>query len=75
MVLGIPVIASDCHSGPGEILNNGTLGRLVPVNDSGELATAIIDTLKKGQNTELLKQRAKDFDIETIAEKYIEVIS
>jgi glycosyltransferase involved in cell wall biosynthesis len=33
MAVGCPVISSDCKYGPGEILDNGSCGRLVPVCD------------------------------------------
>ncbi|MEO8498454.1 MAG: glycosyltransferase, partial [Planctomycetota bacterium] len=46
MVCGTPVIASDCPSGPREILgDDNKLGCLVPVADAKALADAIADAM------------------------------
>lgn len=41
LALGTPVVATDCRSGPAEILDGGRLGALVPVGDVFALARAI----------------------------------
>ena len=45
LALGTPIVATNCPSGPAEILDNGKWGRLVPVGDEEALGAAIIDTL------------------------------
>jgi glycosyltransferase involved in cell wall biosynthesis len=40
---GTPIIATDCPSGPREILNNGDYGDLVPVGDPAALAERIYE--------------------------------
>ncbi|MEA5566435.1 glycosyltransferase [Anabaena sp. UHCC 0399] len=45
MALGTPVVSTDCPNGPGEILNRGKYGLLVPVGDDAAMAEAIVNTL------------------------------
>lgn len=42
---GTPVLSTDCPSGPSEILDEGRVGRLVPVGDSRALAESIADCM------------------------------
>ena len=45
MACGTPVVSSNCHSGPAEILDNGRLGELVAVSDSRALEVGIENVL------------------------------
>ena len=68
MALGVPVIATDCRSGPGEILGEGKYGILVPVENPDAIAEAIIKVLSDSQLRERLAdlslKRAEDFSVE-----------
>jgi len=43
---GLRIVATDCPSGPREILDGGRFGALVPVGDPGALAAAILRVLQ-----------------------------
>lgn len=45
MLCRVPVLATDCPSGPAEVLYGGRLGRLVPPADAKRLADAIEDAM------------------------------
>lgn len=45
LACGARVVATDCPSGPAEVLDGGRLGRLVPVGDVEALAGALSTTL------------------------------
>lgn len=47
LACGTPVIATDCHSGPREVLRGGRFGRLVPPGDTAALGQAIVETLRQ----------------------------
>ena len=47
MLAGLPIVSTDCESGPREILDGGRLGRLVPVGDAEALAKAIAAALNE----------------------------
>jgi glycosyltransferase involved in cell wall biosynthesis len=59
--MGIPVVSTDCCSGPSEILDGGRYGRLVPVGDSDSMAAAIEETLRVPPQPDILKRRGSDF--------------
>lgn len=46
MAVGLPVVATDCPSGPAELIRSGHNGLLVPVGDPEALASAILRFLK-----------------------------
>lgn len=75
MAIGTPVVATDCHSGPKEILKNGQLGTLVPVGDYNALAVAIQDNLNCVPDTLPLIKRVNDFALDKISQKYLDVIT
>jgi glycosyltransferase involved in cell wall biosynthesis len=74
MACGTPVVATDCPSGPYDILEGGRLGRLVPVGDAEQLGAAILDTLNDPVPSECLRRRAEDFSVERSVESYLEIL-
>jgi glycosyltransferase involved in cell wall biosynthesis len=57
LALGLPVVATDCDSGPREILENGRYGLLASPNDPSALAAAMKRILIDGELASLLRQR------------------
>lgn len=48
---GATIVSTDCPSGPREILEDGALGTLVPVDDRGALGLAMLSVLEARANT------------------------
>lgn len=71
---GVPVVSTDCPSGPAEILENGRWGRLVPVGDAEALAHAMDAALSAPADHAALKQRAADFAPEIAARRYLDLL-
>lgn len=78
MATGIPLICTDCPSGPSEILANGKYGDLVKVGDYEELSKRILYNLR---NVNVLKEtkearvkRAYEFTLEEAANKYLHAL-
>jgi glycosyltransferase involved in cell wall biosynthesis len=71
---GVPVVSTDCPSGPAEILENGRYGKLVPIQDPISLASAMETSLNRIHDREVLMKRAKDFSIEKISDEYLNYI-
>jgi glycosyltransferase involved in cell wall biosynthesis len=73
MACGAPVIATDCPSGPNEILY-GDAAPLVPVDDAEALARALVATLRQRPDTNVTKARAREFSISAAADRYLQVL-
>lgn len=69
---GVPVVSTDCPSGPREILQDGKHGTLVPVGDVEALAQAMLDSLHSTHDHVALKARARDFAVDKIADQYLD---
>jgi glycosyltransferase involved in cell wall biosynthesis len=69
--LGTPVVATDCLSGPREILEDGRLGRLVPPGDPAAFAEAMEAVLAERRNA---PPREARYSLEIVADRYLEVL-
>ena len=74
LACGCPVVSTDCPSGPAEILAGGSYGRLVPVGDDAALAEAILEALATPADREVLRSRARAFDVDSAVERYLEIL-
>ena len=74
MACGTAVVSTDCPSGPAEILHDGKLGALAPVENPERLAAAILESLNVAPDREALLRRAADFSQENILNDYIRVM-
>jgi glycosyltransferase involved in cell wall biosynthesis len=76
LAFGLPIVSTNCHYGPIEILENGRYGKLVPIGDWQSMAFAMQDVLNNPQqfNPQLQQKRSLDFSESVIAEKYWQLI-
>ena len=72
LAVGTPVVATDCPSGPREILAQGRYGRLVPVGDEEAMADAILETLDNPPNADFLKTAMKAYTLEYSSKAYLD---
>lgn len=77
MACGTQVVATDCPSGPSEILDGGRFGQLVPVDNCEELAKALLRSLMCDFwiDSDLLRKRAELFTESRAAQEYFALLS
>jgi len=73
MACGTPVVATDCRTGPREILEGGRWGRLVAVDDVEGLANAMASTLAEKVRPDV-QQRATHFSEEASVQQYLRAL-
>lgn len=69
---GTPILATDCPSGPREIIRHGENGQLVPVGDEKSMAVALTDVLtgqRKSKSSALSR-----FELSASAGHYLKVL-
>ena len=69
---GLKIVATDCPSGPSEILNNGEYGALCPVGDAKQIVEAISNLEYKQASAKKQKERALDFHVDRIGTELID---
>jgi glycosyltransferase involved in cell wall biosynthesis len=74
LAMGCPVVATDCPSGPAEILDGGRHGRLVPPGDPDALAAAILAALAEPPDRDAARRRAELFRLDRVLAQYREVM-
>ena len=71
LACGTPVVSTRCPSGPGEVLEEGKWGRLVPVGDARAMADAVLSALDEPADPSALVARARRFSARSIAPEYV----
>lgn len=70
MACGLPVISTQCPSGPLEILQAGRFGRLIPVGNAEEMASAIQDGLN-GKIPVAPEESWQAYTLESAVDQYL----
>lgn len=74
MHCGLPVVSTDCESGPREILDNGKYGTLVPMDDEQALAEAMETALREPADPSPLKARARELSGQSSSDRYLQLM-
>jgi glycosyltransferase involved in cell wall biosynthesis len=74
LACGAKVVATDCPSGPREILDNGAFGELVPIEDEQSMAAAMERALSGEFVAADASSRMAQFDLETNTSRYLELL-
>jgi glycosyltransferase involved in cell wall biosynthesis len=74
LALGTPVVATDCPSGPREILDGGRFGRLVPVGDADALSSAMAETLAGRRPAQTLDAALREYVVDTSSRHYLALL-
>jgi glycosyltransferase involved in cell wall biosynthesis len=71
---GLPVVSTDCETGPREILEDGRYGRLVPVGDEAAFAEALEEALSKPVDNAAQVRRAEELSGPATSKRYLDLM-
>lgn len=74
LAIGTPVVATNCPSGPEEILESGRWGHLVPIGDTLAMSEAILEAVdrKKEEPTDVVRNYCEEkFGVDRVSESYM----
>lgn len=71
---GLPIVSTDCESGPREILDGGRFGTLVPVGDEAALAEGMKAALDEPYDAAALRARAEALSGQATSDRYLELM-
>jgi glycosyltransferase involved in cell wall biosynthesis len=74
LAVGLPIVATDCPTGPREILRDGAYGTLVPVGDSTALAEALVGVLQRHQRPDIPDEALTRFRHDDVISKYLSIL-
>lgn len=74
MMCGCTPVSTDCPTGPGEVLQNGKYGYLVPVRDPVAMAAGIERALDAPIAVALLEEAIRPFKEDAVLERHFEVL-
>jgi glycosyltransferase involved in cell wall biosynthesis len=74
MACGCPVVATDCPSGPREILSDRKCGLLAPVGDPEALARTMEDALMQPWDSGSLRRHAAEYSSHASADQYLDAL-
>jgi glycosyltransferase involved in cell wall biosynthesis len=74
LACGCPVVATDCPSGPYEILEGGRIGELVPMRDPAALAAALARVLDAPPDPAALRSRSEAFAADRVVAVHHDVL-
>lgn len=73
MSMGTPVVATDCPSGPAEILDGGRYGPLVPIDHAEQMAEGLAATLRSPPDSDSLRTAVRRYSVSAATDAYLDV--
>ncbi|MHA7681451.1 glycosyltransferase family 4 protein [Cupriavidus sp. PET2-C1] len=74
MAFGLPIVSTDCETGPRELLESGQDALIVPVDDSDAMAQALLHIIHHKDDArrlgEAARQKARRFSMERIVAQW-----
>jgi len=76
MICGVPILSTDCKSGPSEIFEANRFGNLVPVGDIGRMASRMTGMIKSSNGALLnfYAEKLREYSAGKIAREYLRAL-